>query len=238
MHLTPYQLAGLDDTHLTQVAEGQRLQAEVARQLARLQADARAAGFELAIASSFRSFERQLLIWNGKACGQRPVYDDAGKLVDIRAMGDAGKLAAIMRFSAIPGTSRHHWGTDLDVFDAAAMPAGYQLQLSAAEVADNGLFGAMHGWLDERMAAGESHGFFRPYAVDRGGVAVERWHLSYAPASLACAAQLNDAVLREVWDGAPQPVLLRDEIERELAQLKVRYLDVPAGWCPEFPPGS
>ena len=96
------------------------------------------------------------------------------------------QLHAILRFSAIPGTSRHHWGTDLDVFDAAALPQDYQLQLSPQEVAPGGMFDPLHCWLDQRMAAGEVHGFFRPYGQDRGGVAPERWHLSYAPMAAGC----------------------------------------------------
>ena len=38
-----------------------------------------------------------------------------------------------MRWSAIPGSSRHHWGTDLDVYDAAAVTPDYQVQLTPQE---------------------------------------------------------------------------------------------------------
>ncbi|MFN2168980.1 MAG: M15 family metallopeptidase, partial [Anaerolineae bacterium] len=132
------------------------------------------AGFELAIASSFRSFERQRAIWNAKACGARPVHDDVGCAIDMARLDPAQQLRAILRFSALPGASRHHWGTDLDVYDAAAVAPGYQLRLSPEEVADEGVFGPLHRWLDGRMAAGRSHGFYRPYGVDRGGVAGDR----------------------------------------------------------------
>ena len=62
--LNPQQLTGQDGDHLVTLPCGNRLQQEVALAFAALQADARAAGFELAIASSYRSFARQLAIWN------------------------------------------------------------------------------------------------------------------------------------------------------------------------------
>lgn len=231
--LSERQLTGREETHLVTLEGGFQLQDEAATAFIALQADARVAGFELAIASSFRSFSRQLAIWNGKAAGKRPVYDDQDRALDILALSPAERLRAILRFSAIPGTSRHHWGTDLDVYDAAAVPADYQLQLSLAEVAPGGVFDALHCWLDERMAAGESRGFFRPYALDRGGVAPERWHLSYAPLSTACSGLLTPELLRHCWDcemGA-QRLLLADEICADLPGILAHYVAVPAHWC-------
>jgi LAS superfamily LD-carboxypeptidase LdcB len=233
--LTAEQLTGLDESHLVELPCGHHLQEEAARAFTTLQADAHEAGFDLAIASSFRSFARQLAIWNGKASGQRPVYDDRGCQVMMAALEPEQQLHAILRFSAIPGTSRHHWGTDLDIYDAAALPADYVLQLSPAEVAPGGLFDPLHNWLDGRIAAGQSHGFFRPYGEDRGGVAPERWHLSYAPLALGCAAQVGSALLHACWDceDASGPMLLRPEIESSLSQLMMRYVTVAGGWCEE-----
>ncbi len=232
--LTSGQLTGLDESHLATLPDGHRLQDEVAAAFADLQRDAQRAGFELAIASSFRSFSRQLAIWNGKASGIRPVHDDEGRAVVIDRLPPAQQLQAILRFSALPGTSRHHWGTDLDVYDAAAVEPGYRVQLSVQEVAIGGVFDPLHTWLDARMAAGESHGFYRPYEKDRGGVAPERWHLSYAPLSIACAAQFRADMLASCWDceEAAGGVLLREEIEVQLQDIMTRYVVVPHNWCP------
>ena len=106
--------------------------------------------------------------------------------------------------------------------------------MSAEEVADDGVFGPLHCWLDRRMAAGESHGFYRPYARDRGGVAVERWHLSYAPLALECEAALSEQMLRDCWEVAEAEgeLLLRGQIEGELPRLLARYVRVAPGWCP------
>jgi LAS superfamily LD-carboxypeptidase LdcB len=227
------QLTGLDDSHLVNLADGHRLQGEVARAFATLQEEARQAGFDLAITSSYRSFTRQLAIWNGKASGTRPVYDDWDRQVSMKQLSGVQRLHAILRFSAIPGTSRHHWGTDLDVYDASAVTPGYQVQLSASEVTAGGVFDPLHSWLDARIAAGESHGFYRPYDKDRGGVAPERWHLSYAPLSVDCAAQWCSEMLVSCWDGEAlfEELLLRPEIEAELVGLIARYVDVPQDWC-------
>jgi len=228
------QLTGRDESHLVALPDGHQLQAEVAQAFNRLQGDARAAGFDLVIASGFRSYARQLAIWNGKVGGQRPVHDDQGRAVDLSELSTADQLRAILRYSAIPGTSRHHWGTDLDIYDAGAMAEGYQLQLSPVEVAAGGIFDPLHRWLDERMAAGESHGFYRPYGADRGGVAPERWHLSYAPLAVACGRLLNPAILRACWahEEAHEALRLSPQILAALPDILSRYVAVPANWCP------
>lgn len=232
--LNQRQLTGLDDTHLVAIADGHRLQAEVARAFMALQLDARKAGFELTIASSYRSFSRQFAIWNGKAAGTRPIHDDQGRHISIEGLSRTQQLHAILRFSAIPGASRHHWGTDLDVYDSAAVPPAYPLQLSPGEVAAGGVFDRLHCWLDDRLAAGDSHGFFRPYGQDRGGVAPERWHLSYAPLSVACAKQFDSEMLHFCWGGedVEGEMLLKAEIEADLPHIMARYIAIPEDWCP------
>jgi LAS superfamily LD-carboxypeptidase LdcB len=224
--LTRRELTGLDDSHLVAVPGGHRLQPAAAEAFEKLQADARRSGFELAIASSFRSFERQMLIFNQKAAGLRPVHDDGGRAVTMAGLAPPEQLRAILRFSALPGTSRHHWGTDLDIYDAAAVEADYQVRLEPKEVVPGGVFDAMHCWLDERIAAGESRGFYRPYAEDRGGVAPERWHISYAPLADACARRLTRELLISCWECEPEAagLRLREEIERALPDIMTRYI--------------
>lgn len=193
-----------------------------------LQQAAREAGFELWLASSFRSFGRQLAIWNDKAEGRRPVFDDLGNPVDMAALSPEARVHAILRFSALPGSSRHHWGTDVDVYDRAAVPAGYHVQLTPQESA--GMFGPLHRWLDARMAAGNSFGFHRCYGVDRGGVAAEPWHLSHAPLSRGFESQLTPALLAEALRA--QPLALAEVVLPALDELFERYVRVPADWAP------
>jgi len=170
---TESHLAPLSGTHL-------RLHKEVIKPFTHLQKKAKTAGFQLEIASGFRSFESQLNIWNKKAAGTRPLLDANGKPLKFESLSPKEIMFSILRWSALPGTSRHHWGTDFDVYDAGSIPAGYQLQLVPSEVEAGGMFSKLHDWLDKEMGA---FGFFRPFSKDRGGVSPERWHLSYAPLS-------------------------------------------------------
>lgn len=226
----PALLVGQREQDLVEVQPGQRLLPEAAEAFLRLQAAAAAEGFDLRIASAFRSYERQQAIWDGKLAGQRPVHDDAGAPVDLVSLSEEAQLHAILRFSALPGASRHHWGTDFDVYDAAALPADQSVELVPAEVAPGGIFDPLHCWLDERMVTGRSEGFYRPYAADRGGVAPERWHLSYAPLAEVCAREHSMAAVKAAWDIAPpagHSLLLQ-----HLEALFARYVEVPLDWCP------
>lgn len=144
---------------------------------------AMSAGFQPKIVSSFRTFDNQLKIWNEKATGSRTLLDKIGNPLEYDKLSRAEILLSILRWSAIPGTSRHHWGTDIDVIDQKAVPENYEVQLIPQEVLDDGIFGPFHIWIDQQIEAGKTFGFFRPYENDLGGVSPERWHLSYWPAS-------------------------------------------------------
>jgi len=205
MQLTSFELEGygLADTHVVpriQLPTGvrQSLHIDVIAPFLMLQAAAREAGFDIQIASGFRSFERQLAIWNGKANGHRTVLDEQSHIIDMSTLCDTDKALAIMRWSALPGCSRHHWGTDFDIYDAASVPADYEVQLTSGEVSNGGVFAPMHEWLDRYLASARS-GLFRPYAEDTGGIAPERWHLSYAPVAGRYEAAFSLPTLAGLW---------------------------------------
>ena len=67
------QLIGCDGAHLRQLCGNYQLTFAAAEAFQSLAAAARIVGYELAIASAHRNFERQRLIWNAKASGLRPV---------------------------------------------------------------------------------------------------------------------------------------------------------------------
>lgn len=191
------QVTGCDPQFLCALDDRHQLHPEAAAAFARLQKQATAAGFDLRPVSCFRSFERQLSIWNTKARGERPVLDSAGRALVRAAHSDWEWVQAILRWSALPGASRHHWGTDLDVYDAAAVADDFQVQLTPAEVDLDGPFAALHDWLDTQIKGQQAQGFFRPYAKDTGGVAPERWHLSYAPVARLCEGVLSEEALHQ-----------------------------------------
>ena len=218
------QLYGLDDRDIDFRSLSAPIHREVVAPFLRLQAKALAAGFALEIASGYRSFERQLAIWNAKLGGERPVLDLQGLPLDLAPLTPWQQVEAILRWSALPGTSRHHWGTDLDVYDGAAVEVDYRVQLSVQEVEPGGPFAAMHDWLDCMIERGEAEGFFRPYADDRGGVAPERWHLSYGPLAGLFESGVDRAQLARVLEG--KPLRLKAVVLENLDEILRRFVAV------------
>lgn len=218
------QLTGCSQSHLTALTEGNiLLHSEVIAPVRELQRLAAAEGISLAIASGFRSFERQLAIWNAKASGARPVLDSQGIALDISGLDERALMFAILRWSALPGASRHHWGTDMDVWDSAAVADNYPLQLVPEEYAPDGPFARLGQWLASPIPAGL--GFVRPYQMDFGGVAPEPWHLSFAPVADRFAECFSQHCLAECIASAD--ILLKDAILANLDDIYRRFVICP-----------
>ncbi|MFY8349659.1 M15 family metallopeptidase [Pseudoalteromonas sp. SSM20] len=166
---------GLSQAHLCDF-QGRLVEHRIKRDLEQMVSAAKKSGITLTLASTFRDFERQSLIWNNKFNLIRPVFDIHDNPVDMASLNDAEKCFAIMLFSAIPGASRHHFGTDMDVFDASKVADDYQLQLCQAEYSEHGPFCELSNWLVNNA---EKYGFFLPYKHFNGGVAKEPWHISH-----------------------------------------------------------
>lgn len=190
------QLTGRTREHLTDLSDPRcSLHKEVMAPFLAMRAAAATDGIDLVAVSSFRDFDRQLAIWNGKFRGERPMQDRDGRALAAGTLTPAERVTAILWWSAMPGASRHHWGTDFDVMDLAAVPVGFRVQMVPAEYAPGGPFHRLTTWLDRHMHA---FGFFRPYTTDRGGVSPEAWHLSYAPVAARAQRALSVHGLREV----------------------------------------
>ncbi|WP_281214021.1 M15 family metallopeptidase [Shewanella insulae] len=157
--------------------QGHILAVECAAQFIKMQTAAAGDGIEIAICSSFRDFDRQLSIWNAKASGRRQVLDEASRPIDIQSLDDNQLMDAILLWSALPGMSRHHWGTDLDLFDAKNIDRE-SLQLIDSEYHPGGPCHKLHTWLASHAA---DFGFYFPYQAGLSGVSPEPWHLSYYP---------------------------------------------------------
>lgn len=133
-----------------------------------MQAAAAEEGIRLYIVSAFRNFDRQKSIWEAKWKGQRLLE---GKEVAPEAYPDPAQRAlAILRYSSMPGTSRHHWGTDID------------LNRLNNEYFEAGEGKKIYDWL---IAHAANYGFCQPYTPlgnERPhGYQEERWHWSYMP---------------------------------------------------------
>lgn len=218
--LDALQLTGRTATHVVEVADfALCLHPDAAAALEALRRSARRRGLDPWPVSGFRSFERQLVIWNGKFRGERPLFDREGQPLQAQDLDVAGRVAAILCWSALPGASRHHWGTDVDLVDRAALTGKWSPQLQAAEYVEDGPFARLSGWLEEYASR---FGFYRPYRRDRGGVAPEPWHFSFAPRAREAQAALTPAVLSEALSVAS--IDGRDYVLAQLDSLHRRYV--------------
>lgn len=225
--LNSLQVTGRLATHVREVADPPCvLHPRTAEALLSMRAEAHEAGIDLYVASAHRDFNRQLAIWSGKFNGRRPLLDPAGATIDHAKLHEYELIDAILIWSALPGASRHHWGSDFDVMDAAALQPGERVELVAQEYGPGGRFERLNGWLDSNMGR---FGLFRPYATWQGGVRPEPWHLSHAEVSVPALQVLTLEVLREAIEEADMPG--KRAVLARLPELYERYvlaIDPPA----------
>jgi LAS superfamily LD-carboxypeptidase LdcB len=199
--VTPEELTGRSRRHIVDLKDPPcAVHAHVAAPFASLRRAAAGAGFDLVPLSSFRDFARQLSIWNAKWNGAATLNDAQGRPLEAARLSSSERLRAILHWSAVPGASRHHWGTDLDLIDRRALAPGYKVRLTPDEFAPGGPFAPLAAWLDEHAAR---FGFFRPYRGTFSGVEPEPWHYSFAPVAEPARRALNPQLLRAALAAAP-----------------------------------
>jgi LAS superfamily LD-carboxypeptidase LdcB len=220
------ELTGQVRTHIAAVADPEcLLHTQVVAPFLNLRRAALDEGIDLQAKSSFRDFARQLTLWNGKFSGARPMFDASGVKLDAASLTPRERVNAILLWSALPGASRHHWGTDLDLVDGKVSEAGYQVKLTRQEFAPGGPFAKLDRWLSTHAPR---YGFFRPFRGVRSGVQPEPWHLSFAPIAENARQRLSPQVLRTAIAGAA--LLGKDEVLEQLDELHARYvatIDLP-----------
>ncbi|MFO7977253.1 MAG: M15 family metallopeptidase, partial [Bacteroidales bacterium] len=124
-------------------------------------------GINLTILSAMRTFDHQKRIWNNKWNGSTILQGNvrANDITD-----PVERAREILRFSAMPGTSRHHWGTDVDL---NSLQNDYFLAGEGKKI---------YEWLHRHA---RRYGFFQPYTAHgegrAGGYDEEKWHWSYHP---------------------------------------------------------
>lgn len=137
-------------------------------------------GVKLTIISATRNFDRQKAIWEDKWNGKVRVEG-----VDLRTVKDPAERAKrILRFSSMPGTSRHHWGTDFD------------LNALENEYFESGEGLRVYQWLQTHAG---TYGFCQPYTdktKGRSGYEEEKWHWSYVPLSARFLQRYNALIQR------------------------------------------
>ena len=135
-----------------------------------MQNDAKKEGVEIEIVSSYRSYEKQKDIWNNK-------YN---KNFENGILG-IKNINRIIQYSTLPGTSRHHWGTDIDIIDKRFVPKGDLL--IEKNYAENGIYSQLFYWMKKNS---KKYGFYLVYddSPKRKGFKFEPWHYSYKPLSV------------------------------------------------------
>lgn len=149
--------------------EGLYLRKDVMIAFEKMFAAASTDGIKLQIISATRPFDHQKRIWEAKWNGSRKVDgQDLSKTIP----DPAKRAVKILTYSSMPGTSRHHWGTD---FDLNSLEPSYF---------NSGKGKAIHDWL---AANAPDYGFCQPYSERSDsrpfGYEEEKWHWSYLPVS-------------------------------------------------------
>ncbi|MEZ4774351.1 MAG: M15 family metallopeptidase [Bacteroidia bacterium] len=159
--------AQIADIHAKGSARGAYLHKESYAAFVRMYDAAKADGITLTILSATRNFNRQKEIWEGKWKGSIKV---GGKDLSVTVPEPGERAQTILLYSSMPGTSRHHWGTDMDI---NALDNHYF---------DTGKGKAEYDWL---QANAYKFGFCQPYTAKGEerptGYEEERWHWSYMP---------------------------------------------------------
>lgn len=134
----------------------------------KMHAAAKKSGVHLTIRSATRNFNAQKRIWERKWQGKKILSDGTNAARDIKS--PVKRSYKILEYSSMPGTSRHHWGSDIDLnaFNNRWFTTGKGLKL--------------FNWLNTNAA---KYGFCRPYTANRHyGYQEEKWHWSYKPLSI------------------------------------------------------
>lgn len=150
--------------------EGLYMHKEAYQAFKRLHTEAQKRGINLVIRSAARNFNYQKGIWERKWNGNTILSSgENAKVVYPEAKDRALK---ILEYSSMPGTSRHHWGTDIDLnsFENSWFEEGEGLKL-----------------FEFMETVGKEYGFCRPYTSKGSerpeGYNEEKWHYSYVPVS-------------------------------------------------------
>jgi LAS superfamily LD-carboxypeptidase LdcB len=145
-------------------------------------------GVRLQIRSAARNFDYQKGIWERKWTGETKI--ESGKDASEAYPNSVDRAKQILLYSSMPGTSRHHWGTDIDLnsFNNDWFREGEGLKV--------------YTWMQEHA---HEFGFCQPYTdktqYERTGYEEERWHWSYMPISEPLTVQAKKLLKNEMISG-------------------------------------
>ncbi|MCH1433801.1 MAG: M15 family metallopeptidase, partial [Flavobacteriaceae bacterium] len=157
---------------------------KVGKAFEKMRKAAKKEGVVLEIVSGYRSYDRQKAIWNRKY-----------KANETAGLSPEQNIKKIIEYSTLPGTSRHHWGTDVDIVDGSKPKVGDVLV--AEKFHNKGPYIQLKKWMDQHA---KKFGFYLPYTQNpnRKGFYYEPWHYSYAPLSISLLKSYTSLDLNKV----------------------------------------
>ena len=164
--------------------EGFKLRKEAYDAFINMKAEAKKSNIALKVVSSYRDFNHQKSIWERKY-----------KSYISQGLTEENAIKKIIEYSTIPGTSRHHWGTDLDIVDGNVKQPKNILNPQNFEA--NASYGNFKNWMD---ANANNFGFFLVYTNEenRKGFKYEPWHYSYKPLAFQFLSDYRQLNLIEI----------------------------------------
>ena len=163
------------------------LRTEAIEAFAEMKQAADEAGISLRIISATRTFKHQKRIWEAKWNGTRKVE---GSDLSRTIPDPAQRARKILEYSSMPGTSRHHWGTDIDI--NSLDPDYFETGKGRRE----------YEWLRDNAF---EFGFCQTYAQKDNerpnGYEEEKWHWTYQPISSSMLKQYQAKVDPSAFGG-------------------------------------
>ena len=160
------------------------MQKEVYESYERMRQAAAKEGIDIKVVSAHRSYNRQREIWNAKY-----------KTLTSQGLPAKDAIQEIITYSTLPGTSRHHWGTEIDIIDNSNPQSGDVLL--PEKFYGDGPSSALRSWMNQNA---EDYGFLEVYTdhPNRKGFAHEPWHYTYHSLSKAYLEVLTNQVISEI----------------------------------------
>lgn len=160
------------------------MQQEVYNAYEQMRKAAAKAGIDIKVVSGHRSYNRQREIWNAKY-----------SIFISKGLSPKNAIREIITYSTLPGTSRHHWGTEIDIIDNANTQSGDVLLTE--KFYGDGPSSALRSWMNQNAV---DYGFLEVYTdqPNRKGFAHEPWHYTYYSLSKAYLEILINHAISEI----------------------------------------
>ena len=165
------------------------LRKEVYEAFLKMRIAAEKEGIKLVIRSATRNFFTQKRIWENKWTGKKAIA--GGENLAQTTKDPVLRAKKILRYSSMPGSSRHHWGTDIDLNDLAN------------SYFEKGKGYKMYQWM---LKNAHDFGFYLVYTEKKGpkprtGYNEERWHWTYLPTSKKILDKAKEVLKDEEFKG-------------------------------------